>query len=115
METEKYPKSLRSLMNFEAKDNVRLVGEFSCSLTADEANEWHEYIRGNTVFNEYVRGLDEWDINLRMLSNPDGGIGFNGCRDIADKNRRLKEQLYDIGKAWYAELCVRRAAKLEDI
>ena len=85
-------------------ETVTLAGGFTCKLTPDERNEWHEHL---TVTNG-VTYLNYVTANCQ-IRQAEHGVSGTLHRAVSDCTK-VDRQVYRIAKDWFAGLCERRKA-----
>ena len=91
-----------------SRSSARLVGGFSCDLGAEDLNQWHEFIFARDVFRVYMEACDLLEAYSAVNLQPVHAPALNKVVVIQAEQRMREQELYEIGKAWYAELEVRR-------
>ena len=91
-----------------SRGEVRLVGGFCCPLTCEEENEWHDFIVGNEVYCQWQKGRDRLQVLMSAHYELPDKASVNVILVEYANWRILENQLYVIGRDWYAGLLERR-------
>lgn len=84
-----------------------LIGGFECALSADDVNQWTEYVTATAEFKRLQEACIQLDAAELAVAD------LEHCQEVVREREYAYHELYAVGKAWYAGLvehrCDRRA------
>ena len=91
---------------------VKLIGGFAANISAAEQDQWDEYIKAHEVWFAYR--AKKIDLAIAEARVHGGALDESDrIRQLAEEVNRLSDQLYQIGKDWYAQLTAKDKQKSE--
>lgn len=105
-------------MDYEQKELLQpiwsnmttLLGGFKCHLEDSESNQWSEFLRETPQW----KALKE----IEVEAQEEIGMDLENAREFAKalvrKQQAIKDECYEIGKKWFADLVEKRRAARDE-
>jgi hypothetical protein len=94
-------------------ETTKLLGEFSCRMTEEDQNEFHEHAVQTDEFKRLEKARLSVNIAYSRLRAGDGNESQYG--DAEQEYRNAREACYEMSKAWYAGLLERRRQRQAEL